>query len=445
MLRKILLVVALVILGSTVGLTLVGSATRADGQKALAAVLERHEAEGLGTSFADLAAMAPPVDRERQLRLRAWMKASGPCLVSFSANRDLAWRLTDGGEPPETVREAHEAFRPEIETLEALLSEGDLCFTSLGWMPEDPASASFSDRLGGWIPNLLRMRAAYTWYAIETALADDPTHALEMLDRLHEGTTHSGCLIDSVIAVACDALRDDAMVVLALSGRCPDASLEAWLDESPRSARLVADGLRGERLRFGSPLGLDLVAGGTLQGHCGDGWEIDDLSDLWTWHVRSWAHGPAECAVHLEGMVALERYVRGEIDRRERDRKIEACEGLGQPYDLMMPNSNGTLLTASASSARHGLVRAAVLVALESIRRAAVPASTEEAVAWVRTARPHLVPKEDDAPLRYERVAEDRFRMGVDTSGDGDPLRTARREDEPRLDLRHDLLEIQIP
>ena len=75
MLRKALIVLALVLLCSTVAFTIVGAAARSKGQEALAAVLERHEAAGLGTSFVDLAAMAPPVDRERQLRLRAWMKA----------------------------------------------------------------------------------------------------------------------------------------------------------------------------------------------------------------------------------------------------------------------------------------------------------------------------------------------------------------------------------
>lgn len=445
MVRRILLLLAFSLLVASTAFTAIGAKTRAEGQAALADVLARHEAAGYGTTFSDLAATAPPVDRDRQLRLREWMKQPSLRSVSFSVDRDLAWRLEEGGSPALALREAHEERRADMQTLESLFEEGDLCLTSMGWLPEHPESASFADRAGGWIPNLLRMREAYNWYAVETAMAEDPTHALTMLQRLHESMARPGCLIDSMIAVACDATRDDAMVVLALSGRYPYAWLDAWLDEPSRSARLVADGLKGERLRLGGPLGVDLAAGRSLKEHLGAAFELGDFTELWSGHIRPWAHAASECATYLEGMVALERRVLGEIDEAELTRKLETCDDLGRPFDLMMPNRSGMLVSASASAERHRFIRAALVLALEGQTREGPPASQDEATAWIRELRPHLLPAEGESALLYERVGVDRFRMAIDLYDDGNALRRGEAAADRPLDLRHAFVEIRIP
>ncbi|MFV1957923.1 MAG: hypothetical protein ACC662_00780, partial [Planctomycetota bacterium] len=119
MTRRIFIVLALLLVVGTAGLTTVGLTTRARGQRSLRAVLDRHEAEGRGSSFADLAALAPPVDRERQARLRAWMKRS-VFLRGWRVERDLAWRLGPSTPPPAEVVASHEAFRADAEALETL-------------------------------------------------------------------------------------------------------------------------------------------------------------------------------------------------------------------------------------------------------------------------------------------------------------------------------------
>lgn len=448
MLRTVLLVMALVLLVAAAGVAVVGGSIRSAGEERLAAVLEAHAAAGYGSTFADLAATAPPVDRERQARLWAWMKGNVPVLKPYSADRDLGWRLQPGAEAPQDALEVHEAFRAEVEALEALYAEGDLCLTSLGWLPEDLAGTTMRDRVGGHIPNLLRMREITKWYAVEAALADDPTHALARLERLRADTARAGSLIDALIAIACDAMRDRAMAVLALSGRCPTDRLEAWFAEGSRSAQLVADGLRAERLRFGAPLGQDLARGRTVRDHFGSALEQEgllDSVDLWEHNVRPWFHAASECAVHLEGMVALERHVRGEIGRQELDAHLAACSGLGYPFTLATPNPNGTLVSAAANADRHRFVRAAVAIALEARDRGALPVDVEEARAWLTTRRSHLVAQSGQTHLLYDRPTPTRFRVAMDFYDKPDVLRRKQPVAERPLVLAHDFIEIHVP
>lgn len=448
MLRTTLLVMALVLLAAAAGVAVVGGSMRADGRQRLAAVLAAHGEAGYGNAFADLAAMAPPVDRERQARVWTWMKANVPTHKGYSAERDLGWRLQPGAEAPAKTTQGHEAFRAEAEALEALYAEGALCLTSLGFLPEKMEDATILERIGGFIPNLLRMREITKWYAVETALADDPSHALAMLERLRADTAHTGSLIDALISIACDAMRDDALAVLVLSGRCPEDRREAWLAEASRSARLVADGLRAERLRFGAPLAQDLVKGRTVGDHFGSAVEQEgllDSVDLWEHRVRPWFHAASECALHLEGMVALERHTRGEIGREELDAHLEACADLGYPFTLVMPNPNGCLVSSAASADRHRLVRAAVAIALAGREKAALPADAEEARAWLTTRRPHLVATTGQTPLLYDRPTPTRFRVAMDLYDKPDPLRRKQPVAETPLVLAHDFIEIHVP
>ena len=140
--RRILIVAAFAVLTSTAAVVVFGIASRSAGREELAEVLARHAAAGFGTSAADLAAMAPPVDRGRQERLYAWMRMADEGSPAYSVQRDLAWWRRDGAAPSAEVHEAHAAFRPAIEALETLFAEGDLCLTSLGWLPEEPESAT---------------------------------------------------------------------------------------------------------------------------------------------------------------------------------------------------------------------------------------------------------------------------------------------------------------
>ena len=443
--RRIPILAALALLLATTAVTLFGVAARNAGQQALAEVLARHDAAGYGTTAFDLAAMAPPVDRSRQARLYAWMKAQDARTATYRVvHRDPAWWRRDGAIPPDEAREAHGAFEPEIEALEALFAGGDLCLTSLGWLPEDPEAATIPELLAGPIPNLLRMRSAWDWYSVETALAKDPSHALAMLQRLHESTARAGCLIDSMCAVACDAMRDDTMVLLATASRCSEEQLERWLAEPPRAAGLVADGIRGERLRFSAPLAHELVAGSTVADILHGMAESDGAGDLWEHHVRPWVEGASDCAAHLEGMVALERHVRGEIPREELDRRLADCEDVGHPFSMVMPNARGMLEVATSSTDRHVLVRAAVALARAAAARGAVPITEEAARTWLLRDRPGLLPQAGKTAFRYHRLADHRFRVTTSLDDAGDELDPGDHDAANLLVLRHELVEIGI-
>lgn len=443
--RRIPILVALVLLLATAAVTLFGVAARNAGQQALAEVLARHDAAGYGTTAVDLAAMAPPVDRSRQARLYAWMKAKEARTATYRVlHRDPAWWRRDGVVPPDEARKAHSAFKPETEALEALFAEGDLCLTSLGWLPEDPAAATIPELLAGPIPNLLRMRSAWDWYSVETALTEDPSRALAMLQRLHESTARAGCLIDSMCAVACDAMRDDTMVLLATASRCSEQQLESWLAEPPRAAGLVADGIRGERLRFSAPLAHELVAGSTVADSLHDMAEHDDAGDLWEHHVRPWVEGASDCAAHLEGMVALERTIRGDLPREELDLRLAACEDVGHPFSMVMPNTSGMLDLAASCTARHRMIRAAAALARGLAAENSLPGTQEEALAWLREKRPGLLPDGDRTTFRYHRLADDRFRVTTNLDNTGDELNPQDYDAGRPLVLRHGLVEVQV-
>lgn len=429
--RRVPIIVSFVLLLSTAAVAVFGVATRSAGQKELAAVLAKHAAAGYGTSVADVAAMAPPVDRDRQERLWAWMRAASP---AYDVKRDHAWWYGAGAAPSEELRKMHAAYRPTIVELEALFGEGDCCLTSLGWLPEDLETATFSELLGGHIPNLLRMRHVWGWYTNETALAENPDHAVAMLQRLHESTARAGCLIDSLIAVACDAMRDDAMVLLATSDRCPGERLESWLAEAPRALEIVADGIRGERLRCAAPMAQALVDGGSVADLINEKRQLEDLQGIWNHQLRPWVEAASDCAVYLEAMVAFERYVRGEVSRDERDQCFAACENVGYPFSIMMPSMSAHM-AFTAYTDRHAMVRAAVEIARTAAENGTVPSTGEEALSGLRVRTP---------TLRYFRLADDRFRVTTRPDDKGAPLNPKDHDAGRPLVLRHDLVEIQI-
>ncbi len=402
--RPLLIILACVALLLVAGIPFVAAAHRRASQEDLAAVLRRHAADGHGASFSDLAASAPRVDPVRQTRARAWMKKPVPTPAHGQTSAWIRWRL-EGAAPDAAALEAHEAFRPMAEELAALLEPGDLCLTSLGWLPADPALATFSDRVGGFIPNLLAVRAACHFYAVEASLAEDPTRALDALDRLHRALDAPGCLIDAMITIACDGMRDEAYVVLGLAGALDDARLAAWLAEVPRGRRVVADGLRGERLRFLAPLAQDLVAGGSAATHMG--MAPSDLRDVWHYRIRSYLDDAPDCAIVLEGMLAAEQLARGEARAADAKAAANACEDVGPLYQMVVPNIIALRDMGGQDQERHHALRAALVLAEAAASAGRCPEGDGEAHRWVDRACPAL----DAAAWRYEAVGEGRIRV----------------------------------
>lgn len=395
--RPILILLALLGLGLVAGVPFIAAAHRRAAQQDLAAMLVRHDAEGLGASFVDLAAGSPPVDPLRQVKARAWMKAGVPPQALGQGPWTLAWRI-DGGEPDAKQREAHEAFRVSATEMRDLLAPGDLCLTSLGWLPPDPARATFSDRVGGFIPNLLGMRAVHRFFAMEACLAEDPSDALDCLDRLRVAMAAPGGLIDSMVTVACDAQRDEAYLTLALAGALPPGRRDTWLGEVPRGRPVVADGLRGERLRFAAPLAQELAAGGSAADHMG--FEASSLDELWWGRVLPYFDGAQDCALCLEAMVLAERNVRGEVDDRTVQAAVDACAEVGTPFQMVLPNFMSIRVCGLACDEQHAAFRAAYVL-MQAIReRGRAPVDDAEAHAWVRSTWPAL---STDA-WRYELV-----------------------------------------
>ena len=402
--RPLLIVLACLALLLVAGVPFLAAAHRRAAREDLAAVLRRHAAEGHGASFVDLAASAPPVDPARQRRARAWMKKPVPTKAHGQTSAWIAWRL-EGEAPDAKALEGHEAFRPMAEELAALLEPGDLCLTSLGWLPADPARATFSERVGGPLPNLLAVRAACRFYAVEAGLADDPSVALDALDRLHASMDACGTLIDAMVAVAGDAMRDEAYLVLGLAGRLDDARRDAWLAEAPRGGRLTADGLRGERLRYGAPLAEDLATGGSAAEHLG--LEPQDLRDIWQYRVRSYLDDARDCALVLEGMLAAEQRARGQATAAEATAAAEACAEVGPLLRMTVPNILALRGMGDRVREQHHALRAALVLAAATASAGRRPENDAEAHQWVARACPAL----DAAAWRYEAVGEDRIRV----------------------------------
>ena len=184
--RKLWIVLALGVV--VAGMGVVAFETRRASQAQLRGTLAAQAEAGMGSTLDDLVAMAPPVDLARQERAFTWMQVRRGEPSSYSRPLAEDWFLDGGATPPAGDIAWADAQGPEMEVLRTLLREGPLCLSSLGWIRLDLEKVRVMPigRRQPRMPHLLRLREAHRWLAFEAMCEQDPSPALEDLDRLAE-------------------------------------------------------------------------------------------------------------------------------------------------------------------------------------------------------------------------------------------------------------------
>jgi hypothetical protein len=426
-LRSVLLAALLLGLAAVGGILLVRGSREGEARRALRAALKRQAAAGWGASYRDLLASVPPgLDAARQARAWAWMLEQEPTTQAMTGGYGWGWALHKGAKPPASLVAARAGFRTDARALDALLREGPCCLTSLGWLRDDAASADrvpLSRRNGGHVPNFLRLVAACGWWGSEALLAADPGAALDALDRLQTALRHPGCLFDAAVARVCAIERDRTFLVLAMRGDLQGPRLDAWLDEPAVAATLMAEGMRGDRLRIAAPLARDLAEGASVADAFGEQVRVEDWHAFLRWRVEPFLHGCEDALKLLEGELAGERVLRGNLDAaRARDR-LSALHDLHPPFESMHPWVVwGLIVVAASREAEHRMLRAAAALVRAAGPTGDVPPD-EAAARKLLGARARLL---DATPsgfaLRYVRPAPERFRLDVDPTSGGSAL-----------------------
>jgi hypothetical protein len=359
-------------------------------------------AQGLGTGFPDLVARAPAVDEDRQERLWAWLERS----------KRMAWMNRPPTLPPlpmpakpsrQAQAEAERSAkvfadgRADLADLEALLDEGPVVCSLLGWIRKDfphPEQTPYEVIAQGRIANLLGCRGAASWW-VHAAIVTGDLHALDHLDAWTVAHAQPGCLIDAMVAIAVDEYREDAYWRLALAGRLDDPRLSRWTAETAPHGAWGAAGFDGERMAFHGPLvehgygNPKLFFGSHIaMGPC------DWLS----------LHAATASAVRYEAAVSQALRHGGPAPTYAQ----EGVHGWIAGYGIMaiaIPNLAECIAVYVEKQHLHRQRRQAALLLAAWRRDGVLPAT------WPTPTDPRL------PPLVYERLSDSRFRLGVDPAG----------------------------
>jgi hypothetical protein len=140
----------------------------------------------------------------------------------------------------------------------ALHREGPVVVSLLGWLSadfKDPSQIGSTESIMSRTPNLLTLRGLANALATEARLEADPRPSLADLDALITATAHPGGVIDAMVLVHIQRIRDSAYLEATLRG----TDVEPWLQDCPSTLALLADGFIGERACLGGGLAQDAM------------------------------------------------------------------------------------------------------------------------------------------------------------------------------------------
>lgn len=389
---------------------------RQSGLARYRAVQARLKAEGRPVCLNDLWALASPADRLVQESFKSWERSVVKSKDLFP-NDFQRWAAIVAGEQPlaEADRASLERARAEVETGCLLLRRGDLELNNLSGLESDlpPGPLTVTDLYAFRGPTLLVMRGLAEHLRREAFLAEDPSQACADLDALHKALSRPVSLIDSMIVIACDHIRDRAMVELAQRQRLPRVWRDRWLAEESQCLAQVAAGYTGERCMF-----VDACVNGLRQGG-------EDLAGKFLYpeqeapsvlqrlngKMATWLTGYADCAIMATTISQIEDRLSGRsrapIPEFSAIRKDLHSIGL-----IAMPNLLASSPFALEADAHQRLTRLAVRVILLA-EQGPLPADGAELLRRLENTKA-LDPGGDHLRLYYQRLAEDRFRLGVD-------------------------------
>jgi hypothetical protein len=395
---------------ATVLAGMVALSVRSAGSGRLAAVLRRLEAAGEAPTPDEWRRTLPPVDGALQARIRAWA-AGGPTDSGWSSE-DEDWWFEGRAEPPTRVAEWFRDARPRAEALAALLRQPGACLSSFGWLPPVAALGPQARNPYEFL-DLHPVLDAARWYSVASMRESDRADALDALARLSASSRPAAGIMDFARAHMVDAVRDRARLRRAVGAALDRAALDAFCDEEPDAADLLADALRAERVLLWLPPARALAGGASFAAAFPP--ERPRTLRAWWGGIASSLDGEDDCAGFLERWVAEERWVRAPSGPPRR-----VAESFAPPTTRPFAAASSSLPsfahTVSAVRWRHRATRAAAWIAAHVREGAPLPGDRAEAAALLGARASLLDPGVWDPATAYERLGADRFRLRPDTS-----------------------------
>ena len=413
---------------------------RSDYQRVIADI----RAQGKIATIDEFIASAPAVDIALQDEWDLWSKHAPeyPFNHGTSSPVDhLAWEKFISGQSsvPSDVLADLNSTRAAFEPALRMLRTGKLVTTAFGWIVQDlpPEKRAQQPGLEMRTSNLLSCRSLTNWLHHEACTAADPSIALADLRHLHRAMQRSACLMDSMIAIAIGSIRDQAYLHLQLLDRLPEAERIRWCEEICDYVHDVAAGFDGERAWFidGECRWMDamnllesfaLEKPPTLIFSQSPPTEFD-FSRLYYGPI-TWSTTRHDAAINAPVEARIARRLRGETTE-----SISTIQSSAVGYwgfgGMWLPNLLESAITALEADANHRITRLAVRILAQS-RVHGLP--IDEADLCQKFNDPLLMtPSGDHLHLRYERLADDRFRLVVSPTSPApnfdDPKRMAER------------------
>ena len=373
---------------------------------------------GKPVTIDDLLATVAPPEKSLQEQWRHWAD-SAPRYPDAKFSHESWNRFASGHEalPADQLR-LIEDVRSAMQPARGLLADDllrigfasvihEFAATEKRSMEEYGAISSRSSR------DFLASRTLAQWLVHEAAVAMDPRPALLHLDLLIRCFGRPLSLLDSMNLVAINDLRDQAYRTIALQGRLPDDLRTTWAAEPPAAYGWIADAFETERVVFNGVLAHTTLTmswnGAAFTSH-----PAGISRDPWTpLHIVGgtwmWSTGMLDCATIAE----VEAHASARL-RRERLDPVSTTLDHRMQFiiaRISLPNLLMCASTAVKSTASHRLERLAVRL-VSDLPRLGLPADEADLLARLG---PHTLAAVDDlVALRYERLADDRFRLSID-------------------------------
>ena len=386
---------------------------RSMGRSDYQRVVSDMRAQGKIATLDEFIASAPAVDIALQEEWDQWSKHAPEYPLPISAGKSVdqsAWEkfIIGQGSVPSNVLADLNSTRAAFEPALRMLRTGKLVTTAFGWIAQDlpPEKRSQQPGVEIRIPNLLSCRSLTNWLHHEACTAADPSIALADLRHQHRAMQRSACLLDSMMAIAIGSIRDQAYLHLQLLGRLPEAEQKRWCEETCDYVHNVAAGFDGERAWFND-------------GQCH--W-MDSMNVLQNFTT----HHDAAITAAVEARIASR--LCGETTESFSTIQSSAIGYWGYG-GMVLANLFESVISALEADTNHRITRLAVRILAQS-RVHGLP--TDEADLCQKFNDPMLLtPTGDHLHLRYERLADDRFRLVVSptspVSNIDDPKRMAER------------------
>lgn len=386
---------------------------RTYGEQRYAQVLAELKSQGKATTVDEVIAAAPAIDEDVQGRWSRWA-AVAPNYPPSEVYADWPRFVSGAGPVPAAVLSEGDLHRATMESALQLLRDGNVAFGVTGSLRGIPPAGArtFLDVSRQSSDDFLAVRSLATWLRHQACLSGDPTIALSNLERLLRSGETPGVLFDALSVIAVAETRDQTYLDLALLGRLPSSLRTPWLTESPRHQEWLARGFDGERALLNDALAESMRSRSWFTvAFTTDPFETGFTEPWNPTHVFGgtwmWCTTVHDCAL----MAETEAHIAARL-RRERTDPIPQ-DGVNRMWFVIGKISLPNLLMSASYGVNqivgHRLNRLSVMLLEPSAD--GLPRDEQDLIARFGQV---LDLGGDHLRLRYEHLADDRFRLVVD-------------------------------